>query len=246
MRHGWTRCGWILLALLLVVAPGSRSEELQSTKDFFPRQGIVKTLRCTSGTGPNVRQTYREGARFRGEDATALVEELTTPDGKTEHSIYYYRVPDDRWSLLGGEKLSRKVTILYEPAVTQFRLPLKAGDRWQQDYTVRTVFPSGQERRVRNSTAFVVHGRETITIAGKTYDCWKIASEIKQDGKRISSAVSWIAKRYGTVRKTAWFPKGKVVEHEMETFRAGGGDDGSPKSPGPGRMVNGPRSARTD
>ncbi len=215
------RRGSILVALILVIASESWSEERQSAKDFFPREGIVKTYRCTSGTGPIVRQTYRERDRFQGKDATALVEDLTTPDGKTEHSIYYYRVLDDNWSLLGGEKSSQHVTILYEPAITQFRTPLKAGDQWQERYTERVILPNGQERRVQCSTAFTVYGRETITISGKKYDCWKIASEIKRDGKRTTSAVSWIAKRYGTVRKTAWFPNGKVVEHEMETFRFG-------------------------
>ncbi len=58
------------------------------------------------------------------------------------------------------------------------------------------------------------------------------------DGKRIASAVSWIENRYGTVRKTAWFPKGKVVEHEMGTFRAAGTDEGTPKSPGPRALVS--------
>ena len=87
--------GSILLALMLVLASESWSEEPQSAKDFFPRQGIIKTYRCTSGTGPIVRQTYRERDRFQGKDATALVEDLTTPDGKTEHSIYYYGVLDD-------------------------------------------------------------------------------------------------------------------------------------------------------
>ncbi len=232
MGRGWLRYGWILPALLLVAAVESRSEERQSAKDFFPQQGIVKTYRCTSGKGPAVHQTYREGVRFQGKDATALVEDLTTPGGDMEHSVYYYRVLDDRWSLLGGEKPSRNLTILYEPAVTQLRIPLRAGDRWQQDYTERTVFPGGKERRVRCSVAFVVHGRETITISGKEYDCWKVASELKRDGKRASSAVLWIAKGYGSVRKTAWFPNGKVVEHEMKTFRTAGGDDGSPEKRG--------------
>ena len=224
------RYGWILPALLLAVASESRSEEPLSARDFFPHEGIVKTYRCTSGTGPAVRQTYRENARFREAGATALVEELTTPDGAKEHSIYYYSVRDDRWSLIAGEKLSRNVTVFFEPPITQFRVPLKAGDRWRQDYTERTVFPLGVERSVQYSTAFVVHGKETITIAGKQYDCWKVAYETTRDGKRTASAVTWIAKRYGTVRKTAYFPKGKVVEHEMDTFRDDGADDGSPES----------------
>ncbi len=233
--------GQILLTLLVVIASESWSAEPQSAKDFFPRQGFLKTYRCTSGWGPSVRQTYRERDRFRGEEATALVEDQTTPDGEREHSVHYYRVLDDRWSLLGSEKLSRSATVIFEPAITQFRFPLKTGDRWRQDYTERTVLPSRDERRVRCATAFVVQGRETITIAGKKYDCWKVAYEMTRDGKKSASAVSWIAKRYGTVRKAATFSNGKVVVHEMETFRIGGADDGPPKSPGPGRTVSRPR-----
>lgn len=213
--------GSILLALMLVIASESWSEERQSAKDFFPREGIVKTYRFTSGARPDTRQTYRDRVRFRDMDASAVVEDVTTPRGDIERSISYYRVLDDRWSLLGSEKLSQHVTILYEPAITQFRTPLKAGDRWQEKYTERIVLPNGRERRVQCSTAFTVYGRETITISGKKYDCWKTGYEMTRDGKPSVTVVSWTAKKYGTVRKTGYFANGKVVEQEMGTFRSG-------------------------
>lgn len=232
------RYGWILMAFLLVIASESRSEQRQSARDFFPREGIVKTYRSPLGTGSDTRQTYRDRVRFRDTDATAILEEVTTPEGRTERSIHYYKVLDDRWSLLGSQRLSRNVTVLYEPAIAQFRVPLRAGERWRQDYTERIVLPGGEERSVRCSTEFVVYGTETIAVSGKKYDCWKTGYEITTSGKRAVSVVSWIAKSYGTVRKTAQLSNGKMDIEEMETFRFDNAGTYTRSIPGPGSLVS--------